>query len=376
MADIKTHLREISVAITVGLLAKGEDFALEDLYDKDFFLNAATKTIKGDVSSAIRVDSIKYSSELCQIIKNGYNLGIKIFNSTEFIIDKNSMILWKGNDTQKDDPVDIVIGKYNFSLKEESFILENMGLYKLVNCFTGTKYKTRHIFKDYAMTEYQAWFLTTWKEMLKNIEKSGGTWSISKDKNESVIEMSDKDITFKLFNNSRLTAKSTLPITCTLETFEKKTTSKTREKVFAKFINNVLSDNKEYNSKKRACAIVATTNLAKELKDNLNYKAGLPRFLRIHDFEYYYAKTTATELAIYKVPSTANFESNIVIDSIVSSVPNKQANILTTIRNKKTNNTLVLRNECRFSHGQFNGTPEAKMYYESDGSLLTIYEAI
>ena len=376
MADIKTHLREISVAVTVGLLAKGEDFALEDLYDKDFFLNSATKTIKGDISSAIRVDSKKYSFELCQIIKNGYNLGMKIFNSKEFIIDKDSVILWKGNDTQKDDPVDIVIGKYNFSLKEESFILENMGLYKLVNCFTGTTYKKRHIFKDYALTEYQIWFSTTWSEMINTIKKSSDVWRIIKEKKESVIEMSDKNITFKLFDNSKLVAKSTLPINCTLEDFEKKTTSKTREKVFAKFINNVLSDNKEYNSKKRACAIAATTNLAKELKDNLNYKAGLPRFLRIHDFEYYYAKTTATELAIYKVPSTANFESNIVIDSIVSSVPDKQANILTTIRNKKTNNKLVLRNECRFSHGQFNGTPEAKMYYESGGSLLTIYEAI
>ena len=376
MADIKTHLREISVAVTVGLLAKEEDFALEDLYDKDFFLNAATKTIKGDVSAAIRVDSKKYSSELCQIIKNGYNLGMKIFDSKEFIIDKDSVILWKGNDTQKDDPVDIVIGKYKFSLKEESFILENMGLYKLVNCFTGTTYKKRHIFKDYALAEYQTWFSTTWNEMIKSIKKSGGAWRISKDKKESVIEMSDKDITFKLFNNSNLVAQSTLPIDCTLKTFEKKTTSTTREKVFSKFIKNTLSDNREYNSKKRECAIVATKNLAKELKDNLNYKAGLPRFLRIHDFEYYYAKTTATELAIYKVPSIANFERNIVIDSIVSSVPDKQANILTTIRNKKTGNKLVLRNECRFSHGQFNGTPEAKMYYESGGSLLTIYEAI
>lgn len=376
MADIKTHLREISVAVTVGLLAKGEFFTLEDLYNTDFFISAAKKTIGNDISFAISVDSKRYSTELCQIIKNGYNLGMKIFDSNEFAIDRNSVILWKGNDTQKDDPVDIVIGKYNFSLKEESFILENMGLYKLINCFTGSSYKKRHIFKDYALLEYQTWFSATWKEMIKYLKNSGGVWRISKNKNESVIEISDKDVSFKLFNNSKLIAKSILPIDCPLEKFEKETTSMTREKVFSKFIKNILSNNNEYNSKKRECSIVASTKLAKELKNNLNYKAGLPRFLRIHDFEYYYAKTTTTELAIYKVPSIANFESNIVIDSIVPSVPDKQANILTTIRNKKTNKKLVLRNECRFSHGQFNGTPEAKMYYESGGSLLTIYEAI
>ncbi len=376
MADLKTHLREISVAVTVGLLAKGNKFTLENLYNKKFFFDAATNIIKEDVTSAISNNSGNYSTELCQIIKNGYNLGRKIYESDEFNIDKDSEINWKGNDTQKDDPIDIVIGNYKFSLKEESFILENMGLYKLVNCFTGTTYKRRHIFKDYALTEYTTWFLTTWNEMVKIVGNYGGSWHISKNEKESIIEISDINVTFKLFNNNKLISKSVLPIDCTLEIFEKRTNSKTREKVFSKFIKNELSDNINYNNKKRECAISATTKLSKELKDNLNYDAGLPRFLRIHDFEYYYAKTTATELAIYKVPSIDNFQTNIVIDSIVSSVPDKQANILTTIRNKKSGKTLVLRNECRFSHGQFNGTPEAKMYYESGGSLLTIYESI
>ncbi len=376
MADLKTHLRELSVAVTVGLLSKGKKFTLEELYNKNFFFMAATAIIENDVSSAISNSFENYSMELCQIIKNGYNLGKKIFESKEFKIDKDSAIYWKGNDNQKDDPIDIVIGNYNFSLKEESFILENMGLYKLINCFTGSTYKRRHIFKDYALTEYKNWFFTTWKEMTEIIKTLGGIWNISKEEKESVIKVSDTNVTFELYCDGKLISKSILPLCCTLETFEKETTSKTREQVFSKFIKNELSNNENYNREKRECAISATTKLAKELQDNLNYEAGLPRFLRIHNFEYYYAKTTATELAIYKVPSIDDFQSNIVIDSIVSSVPNKQANILTTIRNKKTGRKLVLRNECRFSHGQFNGTPEAKMYYEAGGSLLTIYETI
>ena len=102
----------------------------------------------------------------------------------------------------------------------------------------------------------------------------------------------------------------------------------------------------------------------------------MPRFLRIHKKEYYYAKTTQAGIEIYKVPSLSSFENSIIIESIKPSVPDKQANILTTIKNTKTGGTLVLRNECRFSHGQFNGTPEAKLYYENKGSLLVIYETI
>lgn len=92
----------------------------------------------------------------------------------------------------------------------------------------------------------------------------------------------------------------------------------------------------------------------------MNYRAGLPRFLRIHNFEYYYAKTTPYGVEVLRVPSIRDFGDSIRIESIEASVPNTQANILTTIVNINTGRHLVLRNECRFSHGQFNGTPEAK----------------
>ena len=92
--------------------------------------------------------------------------------------------------------------------------------------------------------------------------------------------------------------------------------------------------------------------------------------------QYPISKTTNAGVEIYKVPSQKNYLNTIRIEKIEGSVPNSQANILTTIVNNKNNTKLVLRNECRFSHGQFNGTPEAKMYYERGGSLLVIYEKI
>ena len=188
--------------------------------------------------------------------------------------------------------------------------------------------------------------------------------------------MKDNNVFLDYYQNDKLVAESVLPINCNLTNFENNTSSKTREHVFSKFINHNLSNNTNYNNTKKACAITATNALAKELTENLNYHAGLPRFLRIHNHEYYYAKTTHTGISILKVPDINSFGNDIIIESIKGSVPDTQANILTTIKNKKTNQTLVIRNECRFSHGQFNGTPEAKMYYESGSSLDIIYENI
>ena len=379
MADIKTHLRELSVATTVGLLKLEIDHKRDDLYDSARFLAYAKMVITGDISSANNLKTEpSFTGELKQIVDNGYRLGKEIYNKNYFDIKRDDKITWQGNDTQKDDPIDITIGKYGFSLKEQSFILENMGLYKLLNCYTGSNYKKRHIFTDYARNEYKAWFDVTWEELLKYLEQHGNTWEYDNPakKSKGVILKDEKSITLKYYINEKLINSSILPIDCSLDDFENKTTAKTREKVFAKFINMNLDNNIQYNNAKKECAIVASDALAEELNDNLNYDAGLPRFLRIHDKEYYYAKTTSAGIEIFRVPSKEDFGTDIIIESIVSSVPDKQANILTTIKNVKTDKSLVLRNECRFSHGQFNGTPEAKMYYENDGSLEVIYEKI
>ncbi len=379
MADLKTHLRELSVATTIGLLNNGISFQLQDLYDSGKFFTYAAQVIANDISSAKNICSQPtFTGELRTIINNGYKLGKEIYQNSYFKINRGDKITWQGNDTQKEDPIDITVGSYGFSLKEESFILENMGLYKLLNCYTGSSYKKRHIFKDYARVEYEAWFTATWKELLAFLNKNGGIWRYDNTakRKKGVITLSHTSVTLEYFHNGKSVAKSILPKDCKLADFERKTSAKTREEVFSKFINLNLGDNTNYIHAKKTCAVAASKALARELNDNLNYRAGLPRFLRIHTCEYYYAKTTAAGIKIFKVPALASFGNDIIIESIIGSVPDKQANILTTIRNKHTGKKLVLRNECRFSHGQFNGTPEAKMYYEQDGSLEVIYEAI
>lgn len=379
MADIKTHLRELSVATTIGLLRDSIIFTPQDLYDSHKFFSYAKQVVSGDISSANNLcTQPMFSGELRQIVDNGYRLGVKIYNHPYFTITKNDQITWQGNDTQKDDPVDITVGSYGFSLKEESFILENMGLYKLLNCYTGSSYRKRHIFSDYARTEYEHWFSITWEQLIHTLEQNHFEWkynNAAKNKGGK-ITLQGNTVKLDYLQGGNVSVSSTLPKNCTLSDFEQHTTSKTREEVFAKYINMSLDSNTAYNTAKKACAVAASQALANELNTNLNYNAGLPRFLRIHNKEYFYAKTTAAGIEIYKVPALSAFGNDIIIESIVSSVPDKQANILTTIKNTKTGKTLVLRNECRFSHGQFNGTPEAKMYYEHGGSLMVIYETI
>ncbi len=384
MADVKTHLRELSVATMLGLFHRKIPFRMDDLYQPSKFLEYAHMVVSSDISSAENLRSgERFSKELSQIFDNGYRLAYLIYHSPHFKFKPDDKIFWLGNDTQKEEPADISFGEYDFSLKEESFILENMGLYKLVNCYTGTKYKKRHIFKDYALKEYRNWFNVTWNEMICFLKQRDGVWTYQKPdgKKSGKIILTSQGVTFEYYQNSALKKKSSLPEVCTLEKFEKCTSSVTREEVFSKFIRAELDPNKaqsnaNYLHAKRVCAQAAANALAEELNSNLNYSAGLPRFLRIHESSYYYAKTEDSGIAVFRVPDINEFGHDIIIESIKASVPDSQANILTTIKNTKTGERLVLRNELRFSHGQFNGTPEAKLYYASGNSLLAIYDCV
>ena len=80
MADIKTHLRELSVATTVGLLKQEIQFKKEDLYNSKKFMEYAREVISGDISSANNIEEVSvFSSELKTIIDNGYKLGKTIY---------------------------------------------------------------------------------------------------------------------------------------------------------------------------------------------------------------------------------------------------------------------------------------------------------
>ncbi|NLZ46740.1 MAG: hypothetical protein GX896_08620 [Clostridiales bacterium] len=378
MADIQTHLRELGVLVGIKNKINNLGYTSNSITTNDFceIIDSILPVNKHPLYNNIRI--IAFSKSERDIIDNAFTLAKVIVEKLNFTsLDSAD---WYGYESGKDEPYDIKINDKYFSLKEDSFILENMGLYKLLNCFTGSKYKRgkRHIFEDYAPTEYNHWFDITWQCLLSYLSANGNLWTYTNPKNtnkQAKISIVSNDVLLEYFDEEEHKI-SKLPIKSSFKEFKRKTTPDIREGGFSKFINEQLRSNSAYNEAQRQCAIVASDALANELMANLNYKAGIARFLRMHKNSYYYAKTTSSGVELYEVPSANEIDSTIKITSIVGSVPSKQANILTTVKNIKTEKTLVLRNECRFSHGQFNGTPEAKLYYEQGGSLDVIYNKI
>ena len=80
-------------------------------------------------------------------------------------------------------------------------------------------------------------------------------------------------------------------------------------------------------------------------------------------------------MQILKVPDKTTFTNSIIIKHIEWSVPKHQLNIITTLKNTVNQKVFKFRNECRYSHGQLNGTPESKSYYIGD-SLEFAYDRI
>lgn len=364
MADIKTHFRELSVIHGIILHREQLDFSTP-LTSLEFY-EVCEKHISNDITSAKNILDIDIN-QYAGIIRNGHNLA-KLIIDTFPDISNDGELYWLGGDTQKDEPADIVIDDYSFSLKEDSFILENMGLYKYLNLITNANYKRGlHIFKEFSPSEFELWFNYTWNFLLKS-----GNWSMIKNGKNSSITINKDNVIFN-FNG----AISTIPNKTNLlyADFVSNTTSTTREKVFSKWIGEIIKSDSTYQRLKKECSSKAGENLVTLINTNLDPK-GLMRFLRIHENEYFYGKSTSFGSEIYKVPSSENFEHNIKVTEVSYGVPASQLNLHTTIKNIKTDKELKIRNEIRYSHGQLNGTPEAKMYYGRDQDLTAIYERV
>lgn len=248
-----------------------------------------------------------------------------------------------------------------------------MGLYTLLNNLTGSHYaKGLHIFTIFASKEYDAWFNYTWLYLKKYLEQKT-VWNLHKNDNSSSIQYSDDKNTIILSYNDIV---SIVPASISTNAeYMKYTTSKTREKVFSKWINEVATHDSEYTKLKKLCSETA----GKKVSDKINNEFSpdnVYEFFQIYLREYYYAKTTQSETTILKVPSRDEFRSVIEFQGCRYEVPASQLNIISTFQNKKTKKILEFRNECRFSHGQFNGTPEAKMYVVRDTPLTDLYEPL
>ncbi len=374
MADIKTHLRELGVAVSVYLLLRNQGEKLDKLSPKEFYeLCSLALESQNILTTKTALRGRTFSVGEKKILNNSTELAKAILAS--FDIDKTDKIVWCGGDRQVKTPVDLMIGEYHFSLKEESFILENMGLYKYLKLMTGEEFKKGlHVFEKFAPDVYQSLFDFVWDLFIKaqeNFRYVGVGYESKIIFHENFVNLHYKSGKVELV--STLPLQDKLPI----EKFTELTHNLTREKVFSKWIKAKIEGRVDYQNIKKSASELAAASLVKYVKNNMdpNY-LGLKRFLRVHEDSYYYAKSTNAGVKIYKVPSIKDFEKVFLIEDVTYRVPESQINILTTVKNKITGEFLVLRNEIRFSHGQFNGTPEAKMYYDRKSNLETIYEKV
>ncbi len=371
MANIYTHLRELGVAFYFYNQRNIENIT------PAYFWDVCIKNIK--LTPVIDISMIAnnvnaFNEKEIEIIKNASKLGSTI--KEKFNLPNNPKISWVGCDTQSDSPIDLIIDKYKFSLKEESFILENMGLYKLLNILLNTnKYASgTHIFKEFAPNEFENWFNVTCNCLLNNGPYDFSAARVGKYKSEGVLENNGFFLRYNDIESVRFDDIRNL----SYKEFEARTNNHLREHVFSKWIKVSVEDDIKYIKAKKHCAIQAGENILKLVKECENTcPISLMRFFRIENEEYYYAKTTSHSLEIYKVPSISEACKNIIIEKIWTEVPKSQLNFYTKIVNLLNGCKIVFRNELRYSHGQFNGTPEAKCYIDRNNcNLTTMYEKI
>tara|TARA_B100000575_G_C23052240_1_gene605727 strand:- start:100 stop:1203 length:1104 start_codon:yes stop_codon:yes gene_type:complete len=367
MANSLTNLRELSVGI--GFLFGNEIFS----FSPNQFYNECQKNIKGCELLSINDIScnMHFDSQENLIIKNGYQLSQLIAKK---INTKSNNIIWKGNDIQSGNSIDLIIGENHFSLKENSKIIENMGLYKLLNILGETEmYKRGRVnaFEDFAKDGLNNWFDVTKILVINSLKKNdfyykGNNYTSSSKINGNELYLNHNEDIKILKNFSQMN----------YDDFKTNTSSKIREKVFSKIIEERISQNEQYIDAKFKCADEAGKNIFKVIKQSIGKSpSALKRFFRIENFKYFFAKSFKKELILLKVPDTKEFSKNIVVKDINISIPKSQLNILTTIQNIRTGKCIIFENQIRYSHGQLNGSPEAKSYLKS-GDISIVYDEV
>lgn len=359
MANIQTNLRELSVAIPFlsdesFLNITPKSFAL---ICEDSIENFSLKTTK------ISTNPNNFSQIELSIIKNGFFLGKQLKSKLDISTSKNNKISWCGN--LKDDLIDLSVNGYKISLKENSYILRNIGLYQLLNFVTNTNNFNRglHIFKRFSPKEFENWFYQSIVALSKletfSYASPKGYLVQGRIKNNTLSLKYNEDIQ-KINNINNLS----------YDDFEQLTTSTIREKVFSKWLKEIPIDSKYYTYK-TDCALAAGRNLLAFLKKNMVISSpSILNFFNLEKFSYIYAKYDGNVCKIFNVPSITDINyHDFKISNIEISIPSSQLNLKTTITNLAKNTSCTLRNEIRYSHGQLNGTPEAKLYFDSGDDL-------
>ncbi|MCI0450715.1 MAG: hypothetical protein L0Y79_13215 [Chlorobi bacterium] len=376
MADIKTILRELSVILGYILSKYDLEFTTEILNVKKYleFIRKYCKNINECNSEIQKIEQEENLMVHKSIIGNGLNLGQILYEKLKLDGD----IVWSGAQVKSKYPFDIKIGNTGISLKEASFILKNPSFSNYLNALTqpSIPFVKVHVFRSFAEKEFKLWFDYTFMKLKEIATKC-------KD-NEKIFIYSKRGTFIKRLKDKLIFGDADNEISISMEgqineiELNKRLGGFIFEHTFSKWIKDNLEKNdNRYNELKKTCSLKAGENLKNYIYENLNLNSReILELMQIYDENYYYGKSFG-EAKIYKVPK--NIECKVELTNIEVKVPSSQLNVYFTFKISNINgiNDVEFRVECRYSHGQFKGIPEAKLYYTDDiNHLRNLYMEI
>jgi hypothetical protein len=360
MADIKTILRETSVVFGLNGISP-VNFSIKDYTNGLKIYLDNYEVVKSELQ---KLDDLKDFSGYHDILENGYNLGKEI----KALYNTKGPINWLGRDVKSKYPIDLSVGDLKISLKEHSFILKNPALASYLNSLTqiNPPFKVVHVFRHFAPKLFSEWFTYSLNKIFSLPE---GFEYQNKEKNCS-FRREGNNIVFK--SSSKSVKISQQDKTTELE-FNKKLGGDLLKYTLSKWINENMDNDVEYVRLKKLCSLEAGKVMTSFVKENQNIKKeDILGLFQIYSDKYLYAKVSRPPI-ILEVPSISEIDVDVV--KVDVSVPKSQLNILFTMRFSTRNQhvDISFRVECRYSHGQFNGTPEAKLYYNANEDISKIY---
>lgn len=376
MADIKTILRELSVILGY-ILAKYKLTFTEDTIDVKTYLEFIRKYCKNinECNSEIqKIEKLENFVIHKNIIKNGWTLGKLLYEKLKLEGD----IYWLGATVHSKYPFDIKIGETGISLKENSYILKNPSFASYLNALVQPKtpFKTVHVFRHFAPTEFSKWFSFTYDKLFEEFSN----YSL----NDTIFSYAKRGTFIKRGESGLIFGANETEIEIDVKekldepAFNAKIGGYLFEHTVSKWIkDNLEKKDNEYERLKKECSLKAGENLKNFVLKNLNLDTDkLLEIFQIYDEPYYYGKSSG-KVHIYKVPSNKDCKMELV--DIEIKVPQSQLNVYFTfkITNGNGSNDIVFRVECRYSHGQLKGVPEAKLYYTDNiNHLQDLYKSI
>lgn len=376
MADIKTILRELSVILGY-ILSKYKLTFTEELIDVKTYLDFIRKYCKNINECNSEIQKLEELDDFIihkDIIKNGLMLGKLLYEKLKLEGD----IYWLGAKVKSEYPLDIKIGETGISLKEDSHIIKNPSFAYYLNALVQPThpFKNVHVFRVFAHDEFKLWYDYTYKKLFQEFNNHKANEIIySYPKEGTFIKkcargliFGDDSTSIEIGNKENLDEVS----------FNSRLGGFIFEHTVSKWIkDNLEKKDTEYEKFKKECSLKAGENLKEFINKNSNLNASkILGLFQIYDEPYYYGKSFK-ETHLYRVPS--NKECKVKLIDIEIKVPKSQLNVYFTFgfSNNYGSNDVIFRVECRYSHGQFKGIPEAKLYYTDNiGHLQNLYSVI